>query len=62
MGTAAGVGASAGSVISGGVIAPIAASATSASVASVVADQVVGQPTPTPVSNTHLTLPTIYSE
>jgi hypothetical protein len=47
VGTAAGLGATAGSVISGGVIAPIAASATSASVASVVADQVVGQPTPT---------------
>ena len=43
VGTAAGLGATAGSVISGGVIAPIAASATSASVASVVADQVVEQ-------------------
>ena len=47
VGSAAGLGATAGSVISGGVIAPIAASATSASVASVVADQVVEQPTPT---------------
>ena len=41
------LGATAGSVISGGVIAPIAASTMSASVASVVADQTVKQPTPT---------------
>ena len=47
VGSAAGLGATAGSVISGGVIAPIAASTMSASVASVVADQVVKQPTPT---------------
>jgi hypothetical protein len=47
VGSAAGLGATAGSVISGGVIAPIAASTMSASVASVVADQTVKQPTPT---------------
>ena len=45
VGTAAGLGATAGSVISGGVIVPIAASTMSASVASVVADQTVKQPT-----------------
>ena len=47
VGTAAGLGATAGSVISGGAIVPIAASTMSASVASVVADQTVKQPTPT---------------
>ena len=47
VGSAAGLGATAGSVISGGVIVPIAASTMSASVASVVADQTVKQPTPT---------------
>ncbi len=47
IGGSAGLGATAGSVISGGVIAPIAASTMSASVASVVADQTVKQPTPT---------------
>ena len=46
VGTAAGLGATAGSVISGGAIVPIAASTMSASVASVVADQTVKQPTP----------------
>ena len=46
VGSAAGLGATAGSVISGGVIVPIAASTMSASVASVVADQTVKQPTP----------------
>ena len=46
VGTAAGLGATAGSVISGGAIVPLAASTMSASVASVVADQTVKQPTP----------------
>ena len=46
VGTAAGLGGTAGSVISGGAIVPIAASTMSASVASVVADQTVKQPTP----------------
>ena len=46
VGTAAGLGATAGSVLSGGAIVPIAASTMSASVASVVADQTVKQPTP----------------